>query len=83
MAAAKPVIALTDPDSDTAKMVIDANCGFIVKPDSVEKVVNVIKYGMDNLMAIQQMGINGLKYINKNRNVDIINKGLFDFLKSV
>jgi colanic acid biosynthesis glycosyl transferase WcaI len=35
MAASRPVLASVDPDSDTAKTILDAECGVVVKPGDV------------------------------------------------
>ena len=43
MFSAKPVIACVDKDSDTANVIEQANCGWIVPPEDSEALIKVMK----------------------------------------
>jgi len=39
----KPIIASVDEDSDTAKLILNANCGWVVPPDDIDRLANAMK----------------------------------------
>ena len=45
--AAKPVLALTEPDSATGRLVVRARCGQVVDQDDVEGIEQVLKHLLD------------------------------------
>ena len=42
MACARPVIAITDPSSDLARLIVEAGCGSIVRPGSAQELAAAI-----------------------------------------
>jgi glycosyltransferase involved in cell wall biosynthesis len=58
LAARKPIIAITDASSETARIITDAGCGEVIEPDDTAKLQNAIL----RLYLSQQQGeIYGLK----------------------
>jgi glycosyltransferase involved in cell wall biosynthesis len=43
MFSSKPIIACVDEDSDTAKIVNDAKCGFVAQPENEGALINILK----------------------------------------
>lgn len=43
MFSAKPIIGCVDEDSDTANAIKDADCGFVIEPENVEKLAETMK----------------------------------------
>ena len=67
MFSAKPIIACVDEDSDTANVIKQANCGWVVPPENIvelaSKMKTVVSYSKD---ALQGYGRNGYKYAMEN-----------------
>ena len=53
------------------------NCGFCVKPKSVEDICTAIKYLLDNPERAKEMGLNGRKAIKEEFNWQNEKKKLF------
>lgn len=63
----KPIIASVDEDSDTAKCIMEAGCGYVIEPEDKEQLSKGM-VAMMNLTVDQrnQMGENGLFFAQKN-----------------
>ena len=62
MAAARPVIACTNPASDTGSIIAAANCGYVCSPQASTSIAEaVLKLHCDRQLA-QQFGFNGRQY---------------------
>lgn len=72
MAAARPVIACVDVDSDTADLILKANCGLRVEPDEPEHIANGILELYRNREKGFAMGENGRQYLEKNYTREIV-----------
>lgn len=77
MLSAKPVICCAENDSYTAKCIIEANCGFIVEPESPLLLANEFKYvySLSN-EELEEMGNSGfdysLEFFSKKTNLELI-----------
>lgn len=66
MFSAKPIIACVDEDCDTANVINDANCGWILPPDDQDNLTQIMKMvaGLAE-EELQQKGLNGFEYAIK------------------
>lgn len=77
MFSGKPIIACVDEDSDTANCIIEAKCGFVIRPENSEELMNSMKMistiERDVLKAYGENGLNyGLKNLSKTINLQMI-----------
>jgi colanic acid biosynthesis glycosyl transferase WcaI len=63
MACARPVLAVTDPKSDLARLVGDAACGQVVSPGSAEALADVIRRAHQSQEAWRLMGAAGRGHV--------------------
>jgi len=63
MACARPVLAVTDKNSDLARLVSEASCGAIVLPGSAEVMAEMIMQVYQNQTEWQKMGIAGRDHV--------------------
>ncbi len=56
LAAGKPIIAVTEPDSELANVVREENIGWIVSPDNSEQLVATIIEATKNYETLKEMG---------------------------
>lgn len=63
MACARPVLAVTDRNSDLAHLVIDALCGAYVLPGSADDLAKMIMNAYRNRQEWQKMGISGREHV--------------------
>lgn len=65
--ASKPVLAVVLPESDTAQVIEDADCGWIVPPDNLDLLVQKIEEAASlPAKALEEMGLAGREYALKN-----------------
>ncbi len=83
MLAARPVFAIVLPESDTAQVINDAGCGWVVSPDNVNQLAEKIKeLSTTPLNVLEKMGLLGRAYALNNfttevslpKIIEIINK---------
>ncbi|MGQ9730150.1 MAG: glycosyltransferase family 4 protein [Candidatus Zipacnadales bacterium] len=63
MAAARPVIAAVDTDSETARWLRAAKCGLVVPPQDPHALAEAIQHLADDPALRRQMGENGRQYL--------------------
>ncbi|MEI7635933.1 MAG: glycosyltransferase family 4 protein [Syntrophus sp. (in: bacteria)] len=63
MACARPVLAVTDQNSDLARLVTESLCGTFVLPGSVEVLAEMIMSAYQNQQEWQKMGIYGREHV--------------------
>lgn len=66
MAAARPVIASVDGDSETASLVLKAGCGLVVEPEDGEALARAISNLVENREQCRQLGSKGRRYLEEN-----------------
>jgi colanic acid biosynthesis glycosyl transferase WcaI len=59
MASARPILAIAPPESEIVQIVMEANCGWSVPPESPEKLAEVIMQLKDRESILIQKGQNG------------------------
>jgi len=57
MAAGKPIIAITDEDSELAMVILEENIGWVVGPGDVAGFISAIQEAKNNLEELIAMGI--------------------------
>lgn len=74
----KPVLAMTDINTDIKDMILDHDCGWWIEANDVEKVAQLIKVICENKEEQIRKGKNGFSYFmnefDVEKNVDIIEK---------
>lgn len=63
MAAGRPVIAVTDQDSDLAEMVSEAKCGYVITSHDPETLAQAITAAASDPDAWRQLGANGRRHV--------------------
>jgi glycosyltransferase involved in cell wall biosynthesis len=63
MACARPVLAVTDQNSDLARLVGEASCGAFVLPGSAEVLAEIIRRAFQNQQEWKNMGIAGREHV--------------------
>ena len=63
MACARPILAVTDRNSDLARLVSESSCGALVYPGSSESLTEMINRAFENQPAWQKMGQSGRDYV--------------------
>ena len=81
----KPIIACVDLDSDTANLINEANCGWVIPPENInllaKSMLEASLLSSNELNIIGQNGCNfALEYLSKKNNLKSF-KSLFDSLK--
>lgn len=69
MAAKQPILAIVSNDSETARVIKEANCGITVKPSDIEKLMEMILFLRENSSYRILLGENGRKFLEKNMNL--------------
>jgi len=63
MACNRPVLAVTDKNSDLARLVSDASCGAFVLPGSAEDLAGMIMKAYQNQEEWRKMGLSGREHV--------------------
>jgi glycosyltransferase involved in cell wall biosynthesis len=66
MACGRPVLGVTDPESDLARLVYDAGCGEVVSPGSAEALTDVIQRAHQDRETWRLMGLAGREHVIRN-----------------
>jgi len=72
LAAGKPVIALVPDNSEIAYIVKEEDCGFVIKPDDINGLVQKIKLLKSNAKLRNRMGLNSRKAFEQKYTTKII-----------
>ncbi len=81
MAAARPVIASVDANSETARLIKQADCGEVVPPESPETLAAAIRDLAETPSRRLQWGENGRKYLEQHCNQPGVLKRYLDFFQ--
>ena len=71
MAVEVPVLASCDPDSDSARMIEEAQCGIVVPPGDAEAISGALRRMMTNRDKCRQMGKNGRNYMERHHSKEV------------
>lgn len=87
MLSSKPILCCTDFDSDTAKCIIESDCGIVVESENVALLSDrMIKMYTQSSSDLERMGVNGFNYaqvhFSKKINLDKLNNIVLDSLNN-
>jgi colanic acid biosynthesis glycosyl transferase WcaI len=66
MAAARPIIAVTNPGNELSRLVMDAQCGVTVPPGDSLRLADVLRQALNQRDALAEMGRRGRMYLERN-----------------
>jgi len=65
LAAGRPVIVAADPDSETARLVDEVQCGVVLPPDRPDLLAAAIRDAHDGRLDLEAMGRRGREYVER------------------
>jgi colanic acid biosynthesis glycosyl transferase WcaI len=65
MAAGRPVIAAADPDSETVRLVNEAQCGVVLPPGKPLILAETIRAAYEGKLPLDEMGARGREYVER------------------
>ncbi|MFO7571187.1 MAG: glycosyltransferase family 4 protein [Gaiellaceae bacterium] len=65
LAAARPVIAATDAESETARLVREVGCGIVIQPGRPELLARTIRAAAEGEHDLAEMGRRGREYVER------------------
>jgi len=68
MAAARPIIAITNPGNELSRLVTSAQCGVIVSPGDSRRLAEVLRRALAERNTFSEMGRRGRIYVEQNCN---------------
>jgi colanic acid biosynthesis glycosyl transferase WcaI len=63
LAAGRPVVVAADADSETARLVDDAECGIVLPPDRPDLLAGVLRDAHDGRIDLERLGARGREYV--------------------
>lgn len=82
--AAKPVLAMVLPESDTAQVIKSASCGWAISPDNVDQLAKKIKeLSSIPSKVLEEMGLLGREYALKNFTTEALLPKVMDVIENV
>ena len=82
MAAARPVVALVDEDSETARMIVSSGCGWVLEPENSADLAKLIRDIQVKDSELRKRGDKGRAFIEKNYNKNTITQKYIEFFKN-
>lgn len=83
MFSGRPIIASVSSENISARILIDANAGFVLPPDDPQAVADLLILLAENRMSLEQLGKNARKYAEANFSKQIVLPYLANLLESV
>lgn len=74
MASAKPIIVTADCDSEMAKIINDAGCGFVAPPENTMEFIETVKRAYDQRAKLPEMGNQGRAFVEKGYSKEAIGR---------
>ena len=81
MACGRPVLAITENDSDLSRLIIEASCGIRSDPGCSDDLAMKIIQASDNNAKCEKMGAYGRKFVERNFKQEIITKKYDDLIE--
>jgi glycosyltransferase involved in cell wall biosynthesis len=66
MAAARPIVAITNPRNELSRLVTDAQCGVTVPPGDSARLATVLRDALNRRAVFAEMGQRGRAYLERN-----------------
>lgn len=83
MAAGRPALVSVDSDSELAWIVERAGCGWVVKPDSVEALVEGILRAYEQKSKLKEMGEKGREFVEVEYSIESVVEKYDQLLKEI
>jgi|Deesub1362A_J573_1020465.scaffolds.fasta_scaffold00073_91 glycosyltransferase involved in cell wall biosynthesis len=83
MAAGLPVIAVMSPYAEVARMLIEEQCGIVVKPGNHQELANSILSLYNNREKLEMMGRNAKQAIDKKYNLHSAAKAYYEIIRTI
>jgi colanic acid biosynthesis glycosyl transferase WcaI len=83
MAVGVPVVASCDTDSDSARLIRDAECGAVVPPSDPLAISNALRYLLLNPPSRHMAGRNGRAYLEKFLSLEVGIKGFLSVISDI
>lgn len=76
MAIGKPILAVTEPNTELDRLVTASQCGCTITPDDPESLARVLSWAIQHPSELKQMGHNARSYFEKHHSRAICTKQL-------
>jgi colanic acid biosynthesis glycosyl transferase WcaI len=83
MACARPVLAVTDRNSDLARLVSESSCGVYILPGSAEVLAETIRRAYQNRLDWQRMGRLGREYVVRYYSREIVTNQYLELIRNL
>lgn len=83
MAAARPVLASVDADSETARTVLLADCGWVIEPENSEKLAEAIRSMRGDVALRERLGAKGRIFLENNYARATVTNRYIEFFKRI
>ncbi|MEK7635665.1 MAG: glycosyltransferase family 4 protein [Patescibacteria group bacterium] len=80
MAAAKPVLAFLNKESDGFALIEKAKCGYAATSEDVSLAAELVKQVYSQKNKLKEIGDNGFQYVNENLTLDVILKKIEELI---
>jgi colanic acid biosynthesis glycosyl transferase WcaI len=81
MAAARPVLASVDTESETARTILLAHCGWVIEPENSEKLAEAIRSMQGDAALRRRLGESGRKFMLDNYAQQTVTDKYIEFFK--
>lgn len=82
MAAGRPILAITPPDTEVDRLVTDAQCGLTVRPDDASGLAQALQWAAAHPAELERFGQNGRRYFESHHSRALCVKQLEEVLQS-
>jgi putative colanic acid biosynthesis glycosyltransferase WcaI len=83
MAAARPLVAVTDPQSDLAGLVRQAQCGVVVEPGDAARLAGVVRQAIENRAEWEAMGLRGRAHVAGHYSREVVSANYDALIRAV
>lgn len=83
LAAGRPILGMVGKKSEVALVIEKANCGFVIRPNDVDKFASIIEYLYDNPNLLIEFSKNARKFFESNFTRFRATKRYFEVISSV
>lgn len=77
----RPILAMVDEKSESARVVRDAECGYVVNPDNLEEIVGAVISLRDDTDGCKRFGENGREFMVNHMTTEVATKKYEDIIK--
>ena len=67
----KPILAMVNSQSESARVVRDAECGYVVNPDNLEEIIDAVMTLKNDVELCKRFGENGREFMLKHMTTEV------------